>query len=336
MDVVNGLEETTVSFVKSDAGATVVVNKGGVEDADRVVPLDVDENVITVVVTAEDGQTMRTYTVTVDRAEPPPSTDATLSALELSGVPDATLGFSSEDVDYDVDVVNGLEETTVSFVKSDAGATVVVNKGGVEDADRVVPLDVDENVITVVVTAEDGQTMRTYTVTVDRAEPPPSTDATLSALELSGVPDATLGFSSEDVDYDVDVVNGLEETTVSFVKSDAGATVVVNKGGVEDADRVVPLDVDENVITVVVTAEDGQTMRTYTVTVDRAEPPPSTDATLSALELSGVPDATLGFSSEDVDYDVDVVNGLEETTVSFVKSDAGAHSGREQGRGRGR
>ena len=274
VDVANGLEETTVSFVKNHAGATVVVNKGGVEDADRVVPLDVDENEITVVVTAEDGQTIKTYTVTVDRAEPPLSTDATLSALSLSGVPDATLGFSSEDVDYDVDVANGLEETTVSFVKNHAGATVVVNKGGVEDADQRVPLDVGENEITVVVTAENGldADKKTYTVTVDRAEPPPSTDATLSALSLSGVPDATLGFSSEDVDYDVDVANGLEETTVSFVKNHAGATVVVNKGGVEDADRVVPLDVGENEITVVVTAENGldADKKTYTVTVNRA------------------------------------------------------------------
>ena len=274
VDVANGLEETTVSFVKGNAGATVVVNKGGVEDADRVVPLDVGENEITVVVTAEDGQTIKTYTVTVDRAVPPPSTDATLSALSLSGVPDAKLGFSSEEVDYDVDVAHGLEETTVSFVKGNAGATVVVNKGGVEDADQKVPLDVGENEITVVVTAENGldADKKTYTVTVDRAEPPPSTDATLSALSLSGVPDATLGFSSEDVDYDVDVAHGLEETTVSFVKNHAGATVVVNKGGVEDADRVVPLDVGENEITVVVTAENGldADKKTYTVTVNRA------------------------------------------------------------------
>ena len=121
--------------------------------------------------TAENGldADKKTYTVTVDRAEPPLSTDATLSALSLSGVPDATLGFSSEDVDYDVDVANGLEETTVSFVKGNAGATVVVNRGGVVDADRVVPLDVGENEITVVVTAENGQTIKTYTVTVNRA-----------------------------------------------------------------------------------------------------------------------------------------------------------------------
>ena len=88
-------------------------------------------------------------------------------------------GSRPEDVDYDVDVVNGLEETTVSFVKSDAGATVVVNKGGVEDADRVVPFNVDENVITVVVTAADGNTTKIYTVTVTRAasgsQPPGTT-----------------------------------------------------------------------------------------------------------------------------------------------------------------
>ena len=43
-------------------------------------------NVITIEVTAEDGNTAKTYKVTVTRAEPP-STDATLSSLTLSDAP---------------------------------------------------------------------------------------------------------------------------------------------------------------------------------------------------------------------------------------------------------
>ena len=51
----------------------------GVVDQDGVVPLVVGSgNVIAVVVTAQDGQTTQTYTVTVTRAG---SSDATLSAL---------------------------------------------------------------------------------------------------------------------------------------------------------------------------------------------------------------------------------------------------------------
>ena len=62
------------------------------------------------VVTAEDGVTTKTYTVTVTRAEP--SGDATLSDLELTGVSAADLGFQSDDIDYDVEVGNGVTSTT--------------------------------------------------------------------------------------------------------------------------------------------------------------------------------------------------------------------------------
>ena len=44
-----------------------MIKLGGVVDADGVIPLAVGRNVITVEVTAEDGSTTRTYTVTVIR-----------------------------------------------------------------------------------------------------------------------------------------------------------------------------------------------------------------------------------------------------------------------------
>ena len=56
-------------------GATYVVRLDGAVDDDGTVPLSVGENVISVVVTAEDGETNRTYSVTVTRAAP----DATAS-----------------------------------------------------------------------------------------------------------------------------------------------------------------------------------------------------------------------------------------------------------------
>ena len=45
-------------------------------DDDGIVPLSVGENAISVLVTAEDGETTRTYTVTVTRAEAPPEPPA--------------------------------------------------------------------------------------------------------------------------------------------------------------------------------------------------------------------------------------------------------------------
>ena len=97
----------------------------------------------------------------------PASTDATLSALSLSGI---ALTFDTATTSYSVSVANSVGETTVTATVNDDGATHVVKLGGVVDDDGTVALAVGANVITVEVTAEDGNTTQTYTVTVTRAE----------------------------------------------------------------------------------------------------------------------------------------------------------------------
>ena len=80
-----------------------------------------------------------------------------------------------------------------------------------------------------------------------------------------------------------------------------------------DADSVVSLSVGSNVITIKVTAEDDETTQTYTVAVTRAEPP-STDATLSGLTLSGIDFGT--FASGTTSYSAQVANTVSQTTVT--------------------
>ena len=213
--------------------------------------------------------------------EPPPSTDATLSGLALSNVDFGT--FASATTGYTASVANGVDETTVTPTTNDAGANHAIKLGGVADDDGVIPLAVGSNVITIEVTAEDGNTAKTYTVTVSR-DAPPSTDATLRSLELNGVP---FTFASDTTSYDVNVANGVDETTVNPTTNDAGASYVVKLGSVTDADGTVSLAVGSNVITVEVTAEDENATRTYTVTVTRAASSASGPAVAIALAPSG-------------------------------------------------
>ena len=71
----NDVTETTVTPTLNDDGATYVIKLDGTADEDRSIALAVGSNVIAVEVSAEDGQTTKTYTVTVTRAdaEPKPS-----------------------------------------------------------------------------------------------------------------------------------------------------------------------------------------------------------------------------------------------------------------------
>ena len=290
--VAHGIRKATVEPTLSNSAASYIIriHRGQAPGWGWVF---VGSNVITVEVTAEDDSTTETYTVTVTRAAA--STDATLSGLTLSSVDFGT--FSSSTTSYTAEVDSSVTETTVTPTVNDSGANYVIKLGGEEDPDGTVALAAGSNVITVEVTAEDDSTTKTYTVTVTRLvtsqQNQASSDATLSSLMLSGIDFGT--FSSDTDSYTASVAYGVSQTTVTPTVNDSGATHVIKLGGVEDADGVVSLNVGSNVITVEVTAEDGETTKTYTVGVNRAAA--STDATLSGLTLSGIDFGTFTFGT---------------------------------------
>ena len=272
VSVAHDVEQTTVTATANNEGASYVLKLGEETDEDGTFELSVGSNVVSVEVTAEDGETTLTYTVTVTRAEAAPelSADATVSSLELSDVP---FTFESDTTSYEVGVAHDVEQTTVTATATDDGASYAVKLGEETDEDGTVELAVGSNVVSVEVTAEDGETTRTYTVTVNRADPPVlSTDATLSSLELSDVP---FTFESDTTSYEVSVAHDVEQTTVTATANDEGASYVLRLGEETDEDGTVELSVGSNVVSVEVTAEDGERTKTYAVTVTRAEAPPA-------------------------------------------------------------
>ena len=92
--------------------------------------------------------------------------DATLSDLTLRGIDFGA--FVSETTSYTAEVANGQSQTTVTPILSHSKASYFITLGGAVHSDGDVPLQVGENIIMVEVTAEDGVTRRTYTVTVTR------------------------------------------------------------------------------------------------------------------------------------------------------------------------
>ena len=317
--VENAVAQTKVTATAAE-GAAYEVRVGGVLDQDSIVPLAVGSNVITVVVTAQDGKTAQTYTVTVTRAVTETrakSDDASLSALSLSEVT-LTPTFTSGTTAYTASVGNDVTETTVTATKAHTEARVKVTPS---DADagttgHQVNLAVGDTVVSVTVTAEDGTTMQTYTVTVTRAK---SSDASLSALSLSGVT-LTPTFASGTTAYTASVGNDVTQTTVSATAAE-GAAYEVRVDGVLDQDSIVPLAVGSNVITVVVTAQDGKSTRTYTVTVTRGG---SAVASLSTLSLSGV---TLepAFAAGTTAYTASVGNDVTQTKVTATAAEGAAY-----------
>ena len=203
------------------------------------------------------------------------STDATLKGLTLTGVDFGT--FTSSTESYSARVPYGLSQTATVTSVSHSGARYVTKRGGAAtDDDGTVSLAVGSNVITVVVTAEDGSTTKTYTVTVTRDAP--STDATLKWLTLRDIDFGTFAAGTES--YSATVANGVTWTHVAARPNDSKASYVIKHDGWPVMPRFhrlygigVPLSVGSNVFTIEVTAEDRSITKTYTVTVTRASSP---------------------------------------------------------------
>ena len=112
----------------------------------------------------------------------PASTDATLSGLTVNdGSSNLTLtpAFASDMTAYTASVGNAVEQVTVTPKKGDNNATVEYLDASdltLPDADTAAgqqaAVAVDDNTIKVKVTAEDGTTTQTYTVTVTRPPAP--------------------------------------------------------------------------------------------------------------------------------------------------------------------
>lgn len=98
------------------------------------------------------------------------SSNADLSNLSLS-VGSLSPAFSASTTSYTSSVPNSTTSITVTPTKADANATITVNGVAVASgsASGPIALNVGSNTITTVVTAQDGTTTKTYTLTVTRA-----------------------------------------------------------------------------------------------------------------------------------------------------------------------
>ena len=313
----NSTSSLTLTPTTTDSTATVKVNGTTVSSGSTsaALPLIVGTNTLTVLVTAQDGTTTSTYTLTVTRA---PSSVSTLSGLTLSS---GTLSpaFASGTTSYAASVGNSTSSLTLTPTTTDSTATVKVNGTTVSSgsASNDLPLNVGENTLTVLVTAQDGTTTSTYTLTVTRA---PSSVSTLSGLTLSS---GTLSpaFASGTTSYAASVGNSTSSLTLTPTTTDSTATVKVNGTTVSSgsASNALPLIVGENTLTVLVAAQDGTTTSTYTLTVTRA---PSSVSTLASLVPSAgalVP----AFSPETHGYTINPVAGMVALALQPTAGDAG-------------
>ena len=128
-----------------------------------------------------------------------------------------------------------------------------------------------------------------------------STVATLSNLALSSG-SLSPAFASSTTNYTAVVANAVNALTVTPALTESAASVKVNGVAVASgsASGSIPLSVGSNTLTVLVTAQDGTTTKTYTVTVTRR------------LNYDYWAVANAGGQAANLDFDNDgVANGIE-------------------------
>ena len=258
----------TLSLTPTAAsGATVTVNGSAVVSGSPspTIALAVGANSITTLVTASNGVTQRTYTVTVQRTT---IADLDLSALRLS-LGSLTPVFAKATTLYTAEVPFSANTITLSPTSSAATSTVKVNGSTVAPGSQSDPIDlaVGDNDISVIVRAQDLSQKR-YTVTVKRASEVELLGLRLSAGTLSPA------FAGGITEYTATVPDETKSITVTPIGASASVTMTVNGAVVPAGGRSgeIPLTTGLNTITIVVTAPGNQT-KTSRVVVTRTPAP---------------------------------------------------------------
>ena len=240
----------------------------------------------TLTTTAVTGSLVGTYPITAAGAASPnynisyvagvltvtASTNANLANLIISAGALSPI-YAQGTTAYTISVANAVSSATITPTLADATASIKVNGVTVASgsASATIPLLVGANIITTIVTAQDGVTKITYTITVTRA---PSSNAGLANLTISN---GTLSpvFASGTFSYTDLVDYSVGSITVTPSLADATATILVNglPAANNSATSPINLIVGDNAVSVVITAQDGITIQTYTIIVHRAAPP---------------------------------------------------------------
>jgi pectin methylesterase-like acyl-CoA thioesterase len=313
--------------VAIDGGTPVAVASGSASAA-LAVPAVGGSAAISLVVNAEDGVTKKAYGVTLTQA---PSSDARLSGLAVSAG-SLSPTFATGTLVYALVVPFGTASVTLTPAAADSAATVAVSLDGGAASPLVggqvtvaVPAVGASKSVALAVTAPDALTTRTYAVTLTQAA---SADASLSALVV-GAGTLTPAFAPAQPSYAVTVPFGVTTLGVTPTASDSGARIsVAQDGGTpvpvasgSATSVAVPAVGNGSSISIVVTAQDGTTVQTYTVALTQD---PGNDAALSALTLNGTSPA--GFSPSALAYAFGVPNGAPTVAVVATPRDPLASS----------
>lgn len=260
----NNVTSITITPTLSDENAKVSVENTNVLSGQASIPISLKEgsNTINVVVTARNQFIMKAYTITVVRNK--------------AGVTSVTNINASIDTNKKVIVDGAVSSKTGKMVT----LKITDPEGNLEYMDNTVSSKTGSFTFSYIMdntlkgkykAAIGGTGIAAPSVTYFYYGP----DAYLNNLTLSsGV--LSPAFEKDTVSYSASVDYDVSNIMVTPVLSDSNASVSVNGIGIMNGQASVPIKLDcgNNIINLIVTAQDGITMKNYTITVYKDAPPP--------------------------------------------------------------
>ncbi len=234
---------------------------------------------IKIIPESEKAQFIQEYLLRVRRAEP--STDAKLKDLLLKDQDNAdikTFGFHPDETEYHLTVpykttgVSFTPTTNHQYAKVELSYDILTGLFPYEiesgATSKIIALEnepLKEKEFKVKVTAEDGKTVITYHVFIQREKP--SDDARLKALKTENTENFKPLFISSKTDYSADVKQGAPGVIIIPTANHPGATIRVDGVVVESGqptDLIELLEIKQTV-KIEVIAEDGVTRKVYKI-----------------------------------------------------------------------
>ena len=296
------VEEEKSILTKEEVTAVAEDKNASISKQDNIELSTTVDNIYKVTVTAEDGKTIKIYTIKVNR---PKSSDTTLSKVNLTNAV-LSPSLSKDKREYTLTIPYGSTEFTIEGVPT-VPTTTVTGNGTYSKDDKVVRLTT---------TSEDGS-MDVYVFNVVKAL---SNDATLHDLSVSGY-NLDKTFTSTTLDYSIgDIPYGTTKLKINATPTNSDSTIKYYVGTASFDSNIVdiPTLLGENIITVEVTAADGISKKLYTITYNIVK---SDNAYLSKLTPSL---GKIDFNKTTFLYNINVENNVDKISFDIETEDKNA------------
>ena len=304
--VAAGIATVTVTATAADAAAAtlqLVRTVSGTADAAQTLTggsaslaqaLIRGDTTLAVTVTAGDSSTAKTYTVVVTRPNGPPGAPAAPRVTAGSAAGSLDVSWAAP-TDNGGSVITGYAVRQGVKAPSPTWSDVTLTHSGIPTTAKITGLD-PKNTYEVQIAAINSLGTGPWSASGEGSPDAAQTDADISALTVvdskGGTVALTPAFDANTVAYTANVANDI--TDVRFTATFLGSGIVIGgaadnspNSGVQSTEVTINVG-EEKAITLIVTAQDGSTTKTYTVTVTRAAGAPAKPAKPSVARSSTV------------------------------------------------